>query len=73
MMQGKSTWKMDGIEQLLTPRSKFAAGLAQRIVKGVAQFGSLLGSLGQIVTGADQNAYSKALCNGKHTVANFES
>ena len=51
-MQGNTTWHMDDIEQMLSPRSQFAANLVQRLAQGVSHLGSVLGGLGSLFAGA---------------------
>lgn len=51
-MQGNTTWHMDDIEQMLSPRSQFAASLVQRLAQGASHLGSVLSGLGSLFTGA---------------------
>lgn len=54
-VQGKTVWKMEVPEELLSPRSRLAASaarrLAQGITKGMLNLGGILGNFGNFLAG----------------------
>ena len=54
-MQGNVVWKMEVPEELLSPRSRLAAGAAGRLVQGVAKgmhnLGGILGNFASFLAG----------------------